>query len=347
MSQTQTADRAAAETTDAAPEDVGPQDMARLAAAVAGIADIVPRAPEGILAPRLRSPFFAASVALAVAAHVAGLAAYVAWRLDKGLGGLHANGAGVNIVEVDIIDGEDAVLKGGRTEEARPGEPAPLARAAVEQAASAAQPEAVAERTRTDESSPPQATQSATVLTIEATDASDALTQVPPPPVTVDTTAPPLIEARAPDRAEAEPPEPVSVEAARAAIPSEAAPELQASQASQGGDGGQAQAITESSGNGGTPAATAGQIKTYHARLGAHIKSHRPVSRGRGGKVIVTFRLGPDGVLQAANVVQSSGNALLEERTLAALQKASPYPRPPAGMRGKQLEFTVPFTFHQ
>ena len=339
MSETETPEIDTAATSQETPEQA-----ARLADAVAGIAGIVPHAPEGLLAPRLRSPFFAGCIGLALAAHAAGIGAYLWWRLDEGFAGRYPQAAGITAIDTEIIDGQEWLNIGGRTEEASPGAPTPLAPSAIDQSPSVAQPRSAPAREQTETQSPSPASPTTPVLSTDSPDDAQVMAAIPPPPFQVDTSIPPVVEpAQEPAPAKAEQP----AAQITAAVPADAAPAQEPSQASQGGEGGQVQALTEMAANGGAPAATPGQIKTYHARLGAHIRTHRPISRGRLGKVVVRFGLDSDGVLRFADILQSSGNAQLEEKTLTAMHKASPYPRPPAGLYGKQLEFTVPFTFQR
>ena len=339
-----------------APDDGARRDDARLAEAVSGVAKIVPRAPQGLLEPRLRTPLFAAFLALAVATHVLGLGAHLLLTWSEGFGGRRAEATGITVIDTEIIDGRDMPELGGRKEQDSPGDPAPLATASIDQAASRAQPRSVPIAPVTEltaksktETSPPASSPQEVLATDRLAEAEVAML-VPPPPFMLDTTIPPAIEpARDP---QPEKPEMPVAEVAplppSQQSPSQAAPAQQASQASLSGDGGMAQSVTDTpSGNGGIAAATPGEIKTYHARLGAHIRAHRPANNGRPGKVVVVFGLDADGGVRFAEIKTSSGNAFLETKSLAAINKAAPYPKPPRGMTGKQLEFEVPIGFQR
>ena len=106
-----------------------------------------------------------------------------------------------------------------------------------------------------------------------------------------------------------------------------------------------AEAATPRPGAGGQAAASKGEIDGYHARLGSRLKRFKPISYGRKGVVVISFSVEPDGGLTEARVARSSGDGFLDGKALAAVRRAAPYPLPPAGMSGKQREFTVPFTF--
>ena len=352
-----TSDDSAA-TTDDADATVGtlsPADVARLPAAVAGIAQIVPRPPEGLLAPHLRTPLLALSVALAVGLHASGLGAMLVMGWGEGDGGKLAGGLGANVIEVDIIDGPEWPGSGGRTEEAATGIPLPLAAAAIDQAVARPDPNRATEAEPVAPAAlPPPPPELSTPLPAPIQVAA----MVPPPPFTLDTSSPPVVD---PPRPQPEPIEKTLAEQRTDDVPKNALddpmplmaspdpsmPDLQASRASLGGDDASTQARIETPGNGGQAGASLGEIASYHSRLGAHLRANRPISRGRPGKVVVLFVLEADGGLRNVRIIESSGNQQLEAKTLAAIQKASPFPRPPRGMTGAALEFKVPFSFHQ
>ena len=169
------------ETGDAALADMSPAEAARLAEAVAGLAKVVPAAPEGLLAPRLRTPLFAGFVILALGTHAAGLGAHLVLGGREGDSGRLGTALGTIVIEAEIIDGQDAAEKGGATDAAMPGNPDPLAMAAIEQAAS--QPQ-----TRADSPQPPPPVDALRpeVLAAPAPDEVQAAAVLPPPPFQID-----------------------------------------------------------------------------------------------------------------------------------------------------------------
>lgn len=66
------------------------------------------------------------------------------------------------------------------------------------------------------------------------------------------------------------------------------------------------------------------------------------------GRVVLSFAIGPKGELGDCRVRRGSGNPELDQAALDAVQRAAPFPAPPAGMiraggHGLRLELTVAF----
>ncbi len=95
---------------------------------------------------------------------------------------------------------------------------------------------------------------------------------------------------------------------------------------------------------GGKGKASAGSIQGYASRVRARILSRRPSATGRG-RVVVSFAITQSGGLRYATVRRGSGNATLDRAALAAVRRASPFPRPPVGASAHQLRFSIPFSF--
>jgi periplasmic protein TonB len=325
---------------DVMSDEISPAEAARLAEAVAGIAKIVPFAPKDMLAPRLRTPLFAGFVVLALGAHTAGVATHLLMRASEGDGGRLTNALGTVVIEAEIVDGQDAAEKGGLTETAMPGNTDPLAIAAVDQDAS--QPQSSAASAQPTPPVPVASTNPETLATEKPDEMQVAA--LPPAPEPAKTPEKPVtapIEVAVTDQ----PAEPTANRPDPLPANTDPVPAQDASQASASGDGGTAQSAIEKPGIGGRAGATPGEIKTYQARLGARLRANKPSGRGSRGFVEIAFAIEADGRLRFAEVKRSSGNAFLEDRALSAVRKASPFPKPPAQMSGKQLEFSVPFTF--
>ena len=75
----------------------------------------------------------------------------------------------------------------------------------------------------------------------------------------------------------------------------------------------------------------------------AVLKKVRATKRKSGagkGTVIVGFTIAPDGGLASVQVLQSSGNAALDEVALGHIRRSAPFPAPPAGAQpGYSFEF--------
>lgn len=98
-------------------------------------------------------------------------------------------------------------------------------------------------------------------------------------------------------------------------------------------------------GGGGKSGASSGALNSYAARVRSRILSRRPSSSVRGGKTVVSFGLSASGSLRYARISRSSGNASLDQKALATVRGASPFPAPPKGARASQLRFSIFFQF--
>jgi protein TonB len=82
----------------------------------------------------------------------------------------------------------------------------------------------------------------------------------------------------------------------------------------------------------------------YRAQVWAKLARHRP-RLGKPGSTTVVFAIGPSGALRSARVGRSSGNAALDQRALAAVRAASPFPSPPGAMSASALNFSIQIYF--
>lgn len=63
------------------------------------------------------------------------------------------------------------------------------------------------------------------------------------------------------------------------------------------------------------------------------------------GVAYLRFTMDREGNVLAKSIEQSAGHSLLDEETLALIERAQPLPEPPAEMQGEMLEFVVPVEF--
>jgi protein TonB len=82
----------------------------------------------------------------------------------------------------------------------------------------------------------------------------------------------------------------------------------------------------------------------YRARVWASLARHRP-RIGKAGSATVVFTVGPSGALRSARVARSSGNQALDQRALAAVRSAAPFPAPPAGLSASALTYSIQIYF--
>lgn len=76
-------------------------------------------------------------------------------------------------------------------------------------------------------------------------------------------------------------------------------------------------------------------------------KRYPEEARGRDQQGVVQLRISLDrqGKLLSANVVKSSGFAVLDAEAVATIHRAEPFPEPPPQMPGNPVELTVPVHF--
>jgi periplasmic protein TonB len=89
----------------------------------------------------------------------------------------------------------------------------------------------------------------------------------------------------------------------------------------------------------------------WHKSLVRQINRHKEYPRaarrqGAEGTVHVVFTLDRSGKVLSARLRDSSGFGLLDEEAIAVLERASPFPPPPAEMAGLAMKLILPITFN-
>jgi protein TonB len=80
--------------------------------------------------------------------------------------------------------------------------------------------------------------------------------------------------------------------------------------------------------------------------LQRHKRYPRPAQRLRQeGVATVSFVMGRDGRVISARLVSASGHVLLDKESLAVIDRAQPFPPPPADLMGDSVELVVPVRF--
>jgi TonB family protein len=74
-------------------------------------------------------------------------------------------------------------------------------------------------------------------------------------------------------------------------------------------------------------------------------KRYPPEAKGEQGTAKLVFRIDRSGHLVESRIVQSSGSAVLDQETLALVERAQPFPTPPADISDAQLSFVVPMHY--
>ncbi len=86
-----------------------------------------------------------------------------------------------------------------------------------------------------------------------------------------------------------------------------------------------------------------GQLVAWLARYKRY--PHAAEEARQEGTPMVQFSLDRSGHLLSSRLARSSGNNLLDEEALAMLQRAQPFPAPPAEMPGQRFDLSVPIAF--
>lgn len=97
----------------------------------------------------------------------------------------------------------------------------------------------------------------------------------------------------------------------------------------------------------GTPGAAA---ETWRGLLLGHLEQHRRYPRQaermrQQGVAYVRFSVDRQGAVSAIRIGRSSGHPLLDEATIATVQRGNPVPPPPAAIGGDPVEVMVPVEF--
>ena len=98
------------------------------------------------------------------------------------------------------------------------------------------------------------------------------------------------------------------------------------------------------------PAVNANAIPSWQNRLMLRLnqaKRYPPQARRyrQEGIAYLHFTMDREGKVLVRNIERSAGYPLLDEETLALIERAQPLPKPPAEMQGEALDFVVPVEF--
>lgn len=83
----------------------------------------------------------------------------------------------------------------------------------------------------------------------------------------------------------------------------------------------------------------------WRSKVIAHLNSRKRGVAGGAGIATVAFKIDRSGKVMSAQVVNSSGNKVLDGEAVALTQRASPVPPPPADVTGAALYLKVPIRF--
>lgn len=107
----------------------------------------------------------------------------------------------------------------------------------------------------------------------------------------------------------------------------------------------ESQAKKAKKGSAGRVSASRGDFLSYASRVRARVASKKPRNQGQRGRVSISFRVTKSGGIAAARITRRSGSAALDRASLAAVRRAAPFPKPPAGMPARLRSFSLSFSF--
>jgi periplasmic protein TonB len=93
-------------------------------------------------------------------------------------------------------------------------------------------------------------------------------------------------------------------------------------------------------------AGSAASTSSWRAEIFAHLLRHKPSSGEAKGTVRISFSLARSGALLGAHLAGTSGSSALDQKALAMVRSANPFPAAPADVAGGSFSFTVPVLFH-
>ncbi|MBI1208995.1 MAG: TonB family protein [Azospirillum sp.] len=87
------------------------------------------------------------------------------------------------------------------------------------------------------------------------------------------------------------------------------------------------------------------RLNAYGALVHRLVTERKPAGISLGGTAVVTFTIAPSGALVSAELTISSGQAVLDQAALDALNAAAPFPPPPAEAAAAPLTFSIAFHY--
>jgi protein TonB len=89
-------------------------------------------------------------------------------------------------------------------------------------------------------------------------------------------------------------------------------------------------------------------IKEWHKQIHTQLKSNTrfpPAARGQTGTAKVGFVLDRQGKLVSHWLAESTGNRVLDEESLAILERTQSFPMPPPDLKEDHLTLAIPFDY--
>jgi protein TonB len=99
------------------------------------------------------------------------------------------------------------------------------------------------------------------------------------------------------------------------------------------------------------PQPSAAELSSWHRKIAIQLERHKNYpaasqARHETGVAMVAFTIDREGRVSASRIVRGSGFTALDREAIATVQRASPFPLPPANLSDPTFDFTVPIHFN-
>jgi protein TonB len=93
------------------------------------------------------------------------------------------------------------------------------------------------------------------------------------------------------------------------------------------------------------------QVARWNSAIVSQIQRHKgyppaALAKHQQGIAQLAFTINRQGRVMESRILRSSGHPLLDQETIATVQRAQPFPPPPPNMPGETFDFTVPMRFN-
>ncbi len=88
-------------------------------------------------------------------------------------------------------------------------------------------------------------------------------------------------------------------------------------------------------------------LDAYSSSVWARLAQHRPRSVRGAGTARVVFGLDASGRVRFVRLARSSGSAVFDQASVAAVRSAAPFPAPPVTLNESELVFEAPIESHR
>jgi len=99
------------------------------------------------------------------------------------------------------------------------------------------------------------------------------------------------------------------------------------------------------------PRPSAAEVASWHRKIAIQLERYKNYpaaaqARHETGVATIAFTINREGKVSASRIVRGSGFAALDREAIATVQRAAPFPPPPANLPDLTFDFTVPIHFN-